>query len=258
MEKPPTNPADLQRLAALARQGFAPPAAEHPFARLHGASLGQSTLAVLLGPTNRVGAHYFQAYLLDPEQGFSQDPILTGLHHRGRYPATNWVEVMALATEARSPDGQAVAVDETEIFRLLVALLPPGGHLMCEYESPQRAETMQALNQGAPPVLTPLGAAMFNAGCTAGFKDWYISEGWTEGPRKLQGFKPLGEEHWREGSEAMAREVLGFLSSQAGQRYLAASPDAAARARTALAGLPLREIGLQEEVRGVLQRLGRG
>jgi len=55
--------------------------------------------------------------------------------------------------------------------------------------------TARALTAGVPPRATPLGAAMAAAGCGVAFRDWYISEGGREGPRKLQGFRALDAEH---------------------------------------------------------------
>ena len=58
---------------------------------------------------------------------------------------------------------------------------------MAEYESRPRTSTARALAAGVPPVATPLGALLFDLGCGVAFRDWYISEGGREGPRKLQG-----------------------------------------------------------------------
>jgi hypothetical protein len=144
---------------------------------------------------------------------------------------------------------------EEELFCSLAELLPPGGHLMCEYESPGRAETLTALAQGVPPILTPLGFTLFRAGCGAGFKDWYMAEGWTEGPRKLQGFKSLGPAWWADKARALAQELLDFLSSKGGRRYLEAYPDAAARARSVLQSLPLEGGDLRDQAAQALSAL---
>lgn len=73
-----------------------------------------------------------------------------------------------------------------EIVAALAALLPPGGHLMVVYGGD---ETERGLQRGFPPAATPLGYALFSAGCTW-FKDWYFAEGGREGDTKLQGNKP--------------------------------------------------------------------
>jgi hypothetical protein len=60
---------------------------------------------------------------------------------------------------------------------------------MIEYESPGQSETHRELLLSVPPAATHLGGLMFAAGFRGHFKDWYISEGGHEGPRKLQANK---------------------------------------------------------------------
>ena len=52
---------------------------------------------------------------------------------------------------------------------------------------------------------------MFGIGCRS-YRDWYISEGGREGPRKLQGFMPLNEEVRREKENNLRAELTEFLS----------------------------------------------
>ena len=98
------------------------------------------------------------------------------------------------------------------LFEYLVDLIPRGGHLMVEYDSPEQEETVRALDLGVPPVATPLGYIMFLAGYDAGFKDWYFAEGGTEGPRKLQGYRSLDEHHARLKAQEMTQELKSFLN----------------------------------------------
>src|SRR5260370_24266678 len=60
---------------------------------------------------------------------------------------------------------------------------------MIEYESPGQHETHAELLLRVPPVASYLGSLMFHAGFRGDFKDWYISEGGHDGPRKLQANK---------------------------------------------------------------------
>ncbi|MDP3061698.1 MAG: DUF1122 family protein [Chloroflexota bacterium] len=154
---------------------------------------------MFLGPANRAGARYFQ--LRKSSDGAI---LLAGLHHTGPYPGHNWVEVIS---------SEASPAQEERVFRYLAALIAPGGHIMVEYESPARRETERALVAGVPPPLTPLGAALLRAGFSAGFKDWYIAEGWSEGPRKLQAYRPMHAAHQREKARAMLAEVESYLAT---------------------------------------------
>jgi hypothetical protein len=87
--------------------------------------------------------------------------------------------------------------------------------MMVEYDSEEWEETRLSIACGIPLVATPLGSMLFGAGCGAAFKDWHFAEGGSEGPRKLQGYKALNEEHRRTRAGEMAAELRSFLKSQA-------------------------------------------
>lgn len=186
-----------------------------PVAALDGAVIGIGIrLAVESGPKNNVGARYFRAFLEADGVGRTAGPILQGLANRGPHPGFNWVEVTTYDARPALEDGRTIEIPEAvdvQIVRALAALVPPGGHLMIEYDSPARRLTAQALAARVPPVATPLGAAMFAAGCGVAFRDWYISEGGREGPRKLQGFRAIDEAHERRRGEEMLRELDAFM-----------------------------------------------
>jgi hypothetical protein len=83
---------------------------------------------------------------------------------------------------------------------------------MVEYDSPQRAETAQALAHTVPAIATPLGSLLFDLGYGAKFKDWQIAEGGAEGPRKLQAYKPLADEYASRWRDEAAADLRAFLS----------------------------------------------
>ena len=208
---------DRQRIAALMERGWSQPAQEdHPLGSLQGAVLGPARLLVLLGPKNAVGAAYFQAFLRLADGRLSSEPLLLGVHNSGRYPAYNWIDVIRYETSVTLEGGErldlaALGLDR-RLFRLLGQLISPGGHLMVEYESEGQRPSERMLALGVPPVATPLGYLFFLSGCGASFRDWYISEGGREGPRKLQGFKPLDDEDAARKARSMAEELRQFLA----------------------------------------------
>jgi len=171
---------------------WAPAPEGHPLSRLKGLSL-----SILLGPRSRFGALYFRLRR-GPEE------LLTGLYSSGLYPGYNWIEVVRYNAQEGPWEG--------ELFQALGELIPPGGHLMVEYESPRWRETARALALGVPPAATELGLLLLGAGCGIAFKDWYYSEGGAEGPRKLQGFKALDGERARQGAQRQSRELRAFLA----------------------------------------------
>ena len=207
-----------RRLASLQQRGWWPPThAEHPLGRLQGRSLGVGRLVALLGPKSSAGARYFQLLLRLPDGRLSH-AFLLGLHSSGPFPAYNWIDVARYDGVASFVGGEDVALagaPERRLFRLLGGLIPPGGHLMLEYESAHARSTERMLSLGLPPVATPLGYLMFQAGCGASFRDWYISEGGREGPRRLQGFKPLDAASAARKAAALARELRAFLAPKA-------------------------------------------
>lgn len=189
---------------------------QHPLGRLQGEALNSYTLDVLLGVKSRFGASYFQVFLRSASGDVSLRPVVLGLFSQGRYPGYNWIEVITLTVRVGfGAEGQPseVITDELaqRLFHYLASLIPPGGHLMVSYDSPEQRDTARSLSLGIPPAATPLGYLMLLSGCGAGFKDWYFSEGGTEGPRKLQGYKALNEEDARLKNKELVRELREFL-----------------------------------------------
>jgi hypothetical protein len=187
-------------------------------ARWDGASVGEGvTIEVWVGPKNNVGSRYFRCYLVS-ELGRTAEPVVFGLQNAGPYPGYNWVEVIDYEDRLPLDDGREVEVPagiEQRIFERLAELVPAGGHLMAEYDSPARRVTAQALAARVPPLATPLGTLLAAIGCGDAFKDWYISEGGREGPRKLQGFRAINEEHARRRGLEMLASLEAFLRSSA-------------------------------------------
>lgn len=191
----------------------------HPLARLAGAEVGEDVrLEVHLGPRNHVGSTYFRVYLVTETFGAVVEPLIFGLQNSGPYPGYNWLEVIEWRDVLPLSDGRTVEVPagiERQVFRRLGELVPAGGHLMVEYDSPGRVITAKALYLKVPPAATPLGALLAAAGCGDAFRDWYISEGGREGPRKLQGFRALDAGHARRRGLEQLVALDAFLASPA-------------------------------------------
>ena len=211
----PTDARDRARLERLLTRTWAlAEEAQHPLGRLQGVPLGPYRLLALLGPKNNVGARYYQLFLVDRAGRLSEEPVAFGLHNSGPYPGYNWLEVVryqpAPAIGGQAADLRAAGLEE-ELLRTLSGLVPAGGHLMVEYDSPAQRESERVLTLDYPPVTSPLGYLLFRAGCRS-FRDWYISEGGREGPRKLQGYKPLTEALAKERTASLWRQVEELLA----------------------------------------------
>jgi hypothetical protein len=212
---------DLSRIKHWLDKGWKiAESSEHPLGALTGQRLGEATILVLLGPKNRFGATYFQVYLVYRNERLGEEPVAIGLHNSGPYPSYNWVEIISLAEQATFPSSvtdQGVVADirqtglDREPLQSIADLIPPGGHIMIDYDSPQQRETARSLEAGIPPAATALGYLLYSVGCGASFRDWYFAEGGSEGPRKLQGYKPLNEEHAHRRAHQLAKDLLKFL-----------------------------------------------
>lgn len=169
------------------------------------------------GSAGTAGQRYLAVYL-EREGILSERPILRGLYAEPRpRPIPGWLD--GFFRNLIPFQGKPVELDEPELrefFRAIGALIPPGGWLALAYETfgeplAIHQETEQALRLGVPPILTPLGMCLFHARCAFPIRDWSIAEGWREGPRKLQGFRPRGEAHYRRRVEELWEEIQAFL-----------------------------------------------
>jgi len=200
-------------------RGWAPvdPMEGHPLRRMIGRQVGPYLIRLLEGPRSRFGARYFRLHLESSGGQISREAALLGLYASGRYPSENWIEVAGVSLTAAFPGQRRCLLDPEaseagrQMWQLLGDAIPPGGHLMVEYESPEWRETERGLALSVPPVATPLGHLLFRIGCGVNFKDWYFSEGLHEGPRKLQGWKAADEQHRRRRARQMADELRAFL-----------------------------------------------
>jgi hypothetical protein len=171
---------------------------------------------VLIGAKNRIGALYFQIFLQEDSTGrVSSEPVIIGLHNQGKYPSYNWIEIIYFGSRASFGSGdQSLDISgklSQKIFHYLADLIPPGGHMMVEYDSLEQQDTARSLALGIPPIATPLGHLLFSAGCGVGFKDWHFAEGGSEGPRKLQGYKALNKQQAQLKAEETVKELTAFL-----------------------------------------------
>lgn len=221
------HPDARARIEPLLVRGWSEPG-EHPIGRLHGRRLGPYRLIALLGPKNNVGSHYFQLFLADRRGRLALEPLALGLHNSGPFPAYNWVELTQyrpiLTFNGKRVDLATEGLDLT-LFQLVSDLVPPGGHIMVEYDSPSQKATERVLTLGYPAACSPIGYLLLQAGCRS-YRNWYIPEGGREGPRKLQGFKPLNDEIAAEKTALLRRELEGALhlpdeGEHAGWRRLA-------------------------------------
>ncbi len=168
----------------------------------------------------------FAFHLVDADGCVSDREVLSGLYSAGRpsHFIDGWIDAVVCdhalfaGPSLLAPEFYEFAVDGllADMFRSLGRLIPPNGRLWLAYEmfsdeGASHLDTRRALALHFPLVVTPIGYLLFHAGCWLGLRDWYIPEGWREGPRKLQGNKALNREHAERRATETARELLSFL-----------------------------------------------
>jgi hypothetical protein len=162
----------------------------------------------------RAGWFQFSLALRDSDGQASRTPIMAGIVSGGGRGVMPWFEGRVYPTvefaQGEQLDARKAGL-EAELIQLLGGLVPAGGHLMLEYESPGQGDTHRELLLRVPPAATPLGALMFRAGFRGHFKDWYISEGGHEGPRKLQANKSPNPKAASEALHSNLEELRRFV-----------------------------------------------
>ena len=192
----------------------------------NGGSVFELVLSELHEVRPRAGWLRFALTLRDEDGQPARTPLITGLISGGGRGVMPWFEGriypwLELANGDRYDTREAGL--EAELIKLIGSLVPAGGHLMLEYESPGQSATHRQLLLRVPPAATHLGALMFRGGFRGHFKDWYISEGGHEGPRKLQANKSPNPDAAREALQSNLEELREFL-----KRPLPKNPEDAA------------------------------
>ncbi len=186
--------------------------------------------------------HHFELHL-ERDGAVTDRPVLHGLASAGRPSAhiPGWIDG-GYGGVAVYPDDRLTLSDaglERPLFQAIGYTLAPGGWLGLAYETfgedtPLLRETRRALDLGVPPVATPIGLLLHHAGCGLHIRNWYISEGWREGPRKLQGYRPSNEESRAKHAAETRERLQTFLAAEGSAPELEAARE---RAREVLADL---------------------
>jgi hypothetical protein len=214
--------------------------------RLDGRRIGAFILKLThLRPVKRrSGWLYLTLRLADQGGAISHGPLMSGIVSGGGRGVAPWLECRIYPqvdfASGKTVDARAEGL-EAEIVEALGKIIPPGGHIMVDYEHPGQQGTFAELILRVPPAASHLGALMFRAGFRGHFKDWYFSEGGHEGPRKLQANKPP--------DAAAARQALAAHRKELGAFIKRPPPEESSQAAT------IREA--QERARALLKELRR-
>jgi hypothetical protein len=163
----------------------------------------------------------FELYLKAIDGETSENPAVKGKYFSGRGEFYKpWLEIYYYNRVKFKPSKIVDLSDrglDDKLFKHLSDFLPPGAHIMVVYLNHE--ETRKGLERGVPPSATPIGYLLWKSGYTW-FKDWYFAEGFWEGDVKLQGNKPLNEEHRRRELLETHKELTEFLKKEKGKENL--------------------------------------
>ncbi len=164
---------------------------------------------------DRVGWFFISIGITTGKARHHGGPAMTAIVSSGGRGVKPWIEARFHPTIEINGGTMRTRDDgiEDELIAIMGEVIPPGGHLMIDYESAGQEMTMAELQHGIPPAATSLGARMLAAGFIGEFKDWYFSEGGHEGPRKLQANKPPDASAARRAIENRIRELGDFETS---------------------------------------------
>lgn len=166
----------------------------------------------------------FKLYLQNPTGILAEDPVIKGIYSAGGKDGIKpWMDLeysedltFSSLKDPRNRFSLSSAHLDKKLFKYLGDAIPPGGHLMVSYEGDQRihSDTIKSLSIGIPPSSTPLGYLIFLAGFQY-IKDWYLSEGGFEGPRKLWGEKAPDKAWLQIFNEKTIEQIMQFFKKRA-------------------------------------------
>jgi len=134
--------------------------------------------------------------------------------YKGKKPYYQpWVEMFSIKSSLMFDKERFYYFDskiEEELLDFLTSQMGEGSRIFIEYQYDKK--TMKELSRGVPEPCTRLGYKLFQRGFTW-FKDWYFSEGFHEGNQKLQGEKPIDDEHRKNQIKHINNQLTNFLEN---------------------------------------------
>lgn len=192
-----------------------------PLKNLNGRRLNGYTLHIgELKQLRFSGWKGLRLFIRDSRGNLSSFPVIKGIYSVGGKDGVKpWMDIeylekLEFLEEKETKDGLILSSNslDRKLFRYLGNIIPQGGHLMVSYEGEQliHTNTIKSLNMGIPPAATSLGFLIFQGGFQL-IKDWHLSEGGHEGPRKLWGEK-APDDIWAETFyRKTAQQIFQFL-----------------------------------------------
>jgi len=218
----------------------------HPLQSLDSKELGKFKIRLTqLKQLRLSGWRGFTLNLQSRKGKLSTSPIVRGIFSSGgRDGIKSWMDINYLEEvifDDKQPSGIINLSEQgldRQLFEYLGGIVEPSGHIMVSYEDENQIhiDTLTSLAIGIPPAVTPLGELLWWSGFQQ-VKDWYLSEGGHEGPRKLWAEK-APDKYWADKwNHLLIGQLSEFLNRTPKPDYLSLEQPARERARLMLAKL---------------------
>lgn len=170
-------------------------------------------------PARFAGQVEFLAHLDDREGERTVRPVVEGMYGRTTIPASmgeveRAILDMAFTSRVEFPSRAKRGPKGFPLYKALVEVLSrslEGAWSAMMYLAYGWKTLKQIQDLGHPLQVTDEGFLLFLHGFRGGWKDYYYSEGWLEGPIKLKAERPPTEEYRQAWDAENARTLLDFL-----------------------------------------------
>lgn len=199
----------------------------HPLLKLGGRRVAEYTIGVEAWPGRFVGQAEFVVYLKGPAGETSDGPVVEGLYGRTTIPGSGGsvergILDITLASEIRLGDTRIGlrerGLDREIVGGLAVTIADVWSAMMYLAYGWKTLKQIQELHH--PVQVTDEGYLLFTHGFRGGWKDYYYSEGWWEGPIKLKAERPPTAEYRELWDADNARVLLDFLKRPPAEGHL--------------------------------------
>lgn len=191
---------------------------DHPLLKLRGRRVGDYSLDVEAWTGRFVGQAEFVLYLKDAGGQVSKRPAVEGLYGRTKIPASQreverGILDLLLASHAEF-GSKRLPLHGSELEHAVLGTLCEtiGDTWSAMVYIAYGWKTLKQIQQLRHPLqVTDEGYLLFTHGFQGGWKDYYYSEGWWEGPIKLKAERPPTGEYRVLWDGENARVLIGFL-----------------------------------------------
>jgi hypothetical protein len=200
---------------------------DHPLLKLRGRHVADYTLDIEAWPGRFVGQAEFVLSLKGRDGQASDRPVVEGLFGRTRIPGSQadmqrGILDVILASKAEF-GGTRVELQGSELEQAIVGALcetieETWSTIMYLAYGWKTLKQIQELQH--PLQVTDEGHLLFTHGFRGGWKDYYYSEGWWEGPIKLKAERPPTAEYRARWDAENAHVLLDFLKRPLGEGHL--------------------------------------